>query len=186
MHEILHVISTSAGILLLQDVTDLPNAYESLFCNGEGSQQTCTIEEIQESTERRNFRTDTLQDPVPNIRPPSLRPRSKLAPEPQKTTRTVRVELHLENLIMMSAAQPGSRAQTSGVHRVGAVAATSCGARLLLPQSGSALRLCKGNSAVSRSFDIELTTTRVTEAKRRITTSPIEKLDCSSKKMKTW
>ena len=55
MHEILHVISTSAGILLLQDVTDLPNAYESLFCNGEGSQQTCTIEEIQESTERRNF-----------------------------------------------------------------------------------------------------------------------------------
>ena len=67
MHEILHVISISAGILLLQDVTDLPNAYESLFCNGEGSQQTCTIEEIQESTERRNFRTDTLQDPVLNI-----------------------------------------------------------------------------------------------------------------------
>ena len=67
MHEILHVISISAGILLLQDVTDLPNAYESLFCNGEGSQQTCTIEEIQESTERRNLRTDTLQDPVPNM-----------------------------------------------------------------------------------------------------------------------
>ena len=31
MHEILHVISTSAGILLLQDVTDLPDAYRSPF-----------------------------------------------------------------------------------------------------------------------------------------------------------